>query len=67
MEQVSHVLETQKHRLCGDEQEMHGAKAFVVVDTGPGQMGLEGQHGKKFSGPIQFVFESGQYFNAREG
>jgi hypothetical protein len=49
--QVMDGLDLQEHQVGEDEQEMPGSEAFVLADTGSGQMTLDMQHGKQFLDP----------------
>jgi len=51
VEQVMDGLDMQKHQVGENKQEMPGAEAFMLADTGAGQMALDMQHGKQFLDP----------------
>ncbi|MGQ9688628.1 MAG: hypothetical protein ACUVXF_07585, partial [Desulfobaccales bacterium] len=51
VDQVVDGLDRQKRQIGEDEQEMHGAKTFVLADARSGQMTLDMQPGKQLLDP----------------
>jgi len=50
-QQVVNRLNVQECQVGEDEQKIHGWNAFILADTGSGQMTLDMQHGKLFLDP----------------
>jgi len=44
-------LDMQKRQVGEDKQEVPGAEALMLADTGSGKMALDMQHGKQFLDP----------------